>query len=61
MQQAIGENISIVRVLRDYKQVEVGLLARLLGRQQSDIEDELRVLQGVGVVERDGDNVALAK
>jgi predicted transcriptional regulator len=49
----------IVRSLKAYKALDVDLLARLLGRPQSVVEDYVQSLSERGVVVRTGNQVSL--
>ena len=50
---------AIVQALKEYGEIPVGFLARVLGRRQSEIQDSLQALEEKHLVHRSEDRVKL--
>ena len=56
----VGLNTSIVNALREYGKIPIRLLSRITDSRIVEIEVALERLQRIGIVEVEGDTVALA-
>lgn len=60
MSEPIGINTRIVKILREYGQIPIDLLAIKLERRLDEISNEIQRLEVDGIIEVEGENVNLA-